>query len=50
VDRLTGGRVEHINRATVLGHQFAIDQMRITLMEAPEKLSTGAPMARPLYL
>jgi hypothetical protein len=28
VDRLTGGRVEHINRATVLGHQFAIDQMR----------------------
>lgn len=28
VDSLTGGRVEHINRATVLGHQFAIDQMR----------------------
>ncbi|MNP40765.1 hypothetical protein D3C76_1344290 [compost metagenome] len=28
VNCLTGRRVEHINRATVLGHQFAIDQMR----------------------
>ncbi|MCY1172384.1 hypothetical protein D9M73_125190 [compost metagenome] len=28
VNSLAGRRVEHINRATVLGHQFAIDQMR----------------------
>ncbi|MNF78837.1 hypothetical protein D3C84_610350 [compost metagenome] len=28
MDRLAGGRVEHVSAATVVGHQFTIDQMR----------------------